>query len=541
MTPDFQMGFLIIAAAVALSVPLGKWMRLVLCPVAEGRFDRALKDGLGRSFCGEQDWKGYLLSMLGFNLVLFVLCVLVLAFQHVLPFNSDPVGRMSPDLVFNTAVSFVTNTGMGHYADGAVGSGAPTLVLIVLQFASAATGIAVFTAFCRLISGERSPGNFFVDFGRTLFGVLLPLSLVVSLLLAIGGLPMCFDGAEQARTLEGGVQLIRRGPVAAFVAIKQLGTNGGGFFAANSAHPFENAGLLTNFIECVSLPLLPMACIWMFGLVTGRCRDAAVIFVVLLVFLVAKAALCCAWEGTDNLAGRELRLGAAPVWTTLTTCASNGSLNATLDGMKPLAVLVPLAGMWFNVTFGGVGSGFLALFAYVIVAVFISGLMVGRTPECFGRKVETSEMKLAILVLLLHPLLILGGTALFCVMPDWVRAVTPGPGFRGFTEALYEMTSAAANNGSGFKGLLSDTVPWNLATGFLMLVGRYVPLALMLALAGGLAAKKPVPVTVGTLRTDTLLFGCVLALAVIFIGALLFLPVAVLGPFADYLSTLEVR
>jgi len=533
--------FVLIGVAAALSYALGKGMHCVFCPERPNALDRLLTAVLGARAAAGQDGRHYFVSLLLFNAVLVVFTGAVLICT----------GNLSADLLFNTVVSFVTNTNLQHYPEGAITNFGIVFGLMGLQFASAATGLAVFVQVCRLLAGCGDKGNFYLDAGRALFGVLVPVALAAAVLLALCGVPMSFARGENAALLEGGSRLIELGPLAAFVSIKQLGTNGGGFFCANSAHPFENVSFYSNFLECVLLVLVPMACIWLFGRIVRRPRDAWVIFGVLLLFLAVKTALAVWWESAPaaaaeglpvvasaNLEGKELRLGtaAAPVWNVLTTCSSNGSANSALSSQNPLTSLVPLAGMWFNVTFGGIGSGFLGLFAYVIVAVFISGLMVGRTPEYLGRKVETGEMKRAILILLLHPFSILVVTALFCLVPAWGRASALNAGFHGFTEILYEITSASANNGSGFGGLRDNTVAWNLATGLVMLVGRYVPIGLSLAIAGGLAAKTAVPDSKGTLRTDTVLFGVVLAAIVLFVGALLFLPVAVLGPLAEHLT-----
>jgi K+-transporting ATPase ATPase A chain len=362
---------------------------------------------------------------------------------------------------------------------------------------------------------------------------------------------MTMQGAVDARTIEGAVQTISRGPVAAFVAIKQLATNGGGFFGANSAHPFENPSFFTNVVECVSILLIPMACVWMFGRITHRMRHAAIVFAVMVTLLVAQVGLATYFESapavalaglptsdTLNWEGKELRFGfaASAAWAAFTTATSNGSVNCMHDSLNPLTGLVLLVGMWLNVAFGGVGVGFINMFIYIIVGVFICGMMVGRTPEYLTRKVETREMKLALLALLVHPLLILGGTAFFA-MTSLGREAVLNPGSHGFTEILYEFTSAAANNGSGFEGLGDNTPAWNVAAGAIMLVSRFVPIILPLAIAGSLATKKPTPETTGTFRTDTLMFGFVLLGTVIFLGALMFFPVAVLGPIAEHLLT----
>jgi K+-transporting ATPase ATPase A chain len=419
-----------------------------------------------------------------------------------------------------------------------------------LQFVSAATGIAALTALARGLSGKTLLGNFYRDLMRATLLVLLPLAVVVAVLLLLGGVPMTVQGSATARTLEGALQTIARGPVAAFVAIKQLGTNGGGFFGPNSAHPFENASFISNIVECVSIVLIPMASVWMFGRITGQMRHAGIIFAVMGVLLAGKVGLAVHFESaptaafsglpvqaTGNLEGKELRFGqaAGPLWGTVTTATSNGSVNSMHDSFNPLTGLIPLAGMWLNVTFGGVGVGLINMFIYIIIGVFICGMMVGRTPEYFSRKVETREMKLALLALLIHPLFILGGTAIFALMP-WGVSTVHNPGAHGFTEILYEFSSAAANNGSGFEGLGDNTIPWNVATGVIMLLARFIPIILPLAIAGSLAAKKTAPETTGTLRTDSLLFGTVIFGSVLFIGALLFLPVAVLGPIAEHLA-----
>jgi K+-transporting ATPase ATPase A chain len=363
-------------------------------------------------------------------------------------------------------------------------------------------------------------------------------------------MPMTFEGAAVAQTLEGVVQKIARGPVAAMVAIKQLGTNGGGFFGPNSTHPFENPGFWTNILENVAIILIPMATVWMFGRIVNRRKDAVVIFATMLVMYVgfltvanvAETAPTRAFAGlpvaaAPNLEGKELRFGptAGPTWAVSTTVTSNGSVDSMHDSLNPLTGLVPMMGMWLNCIFGGVGVGFINMFIFIIVAVFIAGLMVGRTPEYLTKKVEAREMKLALLALLAHPLFILGGTALFAATA-WGQGTVLNKGSHGFSEILYEFSSATANNGSGFEGLGDNTVPWNVATGVAMLLARFIPIIAPVAIAGFLAVKKSAPETSGTLRTNSVLFGVVLFATVIVIGALLFMPVAVLGPVAEHLS-----
>lgn len=548
---------LILGTAVLLSWPLSKAMTWAMNP--GGKKDGFRKSieilfqkAAGRAIAGDQTWREYALSMLLFNGFMFIVVYAVLSLQQVLPFNPDGKGALSADLIFHTAASFTSNTNLQHYSgEASLSYLSQILGLMWLQFVSAATGIAALTALARGLSGKPLFGNFYRDLMRATFLVLLPMAVVTAVLLLMGGVPMTLQGAVMARTLEGALQPITRGPVAAFMAIKQLGTNGGGFFGPNSAHPFENPSFFTNTIECLSIILIPMASVWMFGRITRRMRHAFIVFTVMGLLLVATAGLAVYFESAPtatftglpvqaagNLEGKELRFGsvAGPLWATLTTATSNGSVDSMLDSFNSLTGLIPLAGMWLNVVFGGVGVGLINMFLYIIVGVFICGMMVGRTPEYFNRKVETREMKLALLALLIHPLFILGGTALFALTP-WGVSTVHNPGAHGLTEILYEFSSAAANNGSGFEGLGDNTVPWNVATGVIMLVARFIPIILPLAIAGSLASKKPAPETAGTLRTDTFLFGMVILGSVVFIGALLFLPVAVLGPIAEHLAT----
>jgi len=547
---------LILGLAVLLSWPLAKGMQWAMHPGEHiGGFRQRIESLFqrvgGRAVGQDQNWKAYALSMLFFNAVMFGVVYAVLAFQQSLPLNPDGKGALEPSLIFNTVASFVTNTNLQHYSgEVSMSYFSQIFGLMWLQFVSAATGIAALAALARGLAGKTRIGNFYRDLMRATFLVLLPLAVVVALLLVLGGVPMTLQGAATVKTLEGALQTIARGPVAVFVAIKQLGTNGGGYFGPNSTHPFENPSFFINLVECICIIQIPMACVWLFGRITGRMRHAAVIFAVMSALLVTKVGFAVYFESaptaafaglpiqaTGNLEGKELRFGTAAgaVWAVVTTATSNGSVNCMHDSLNPLTGLMPLIGMWLNMTFGGVGVGVINLFIYVIVGVFICGMMVGRTPEYLGRKVETREMKLALLALLVHPLFILGGTALFAAT-SWGAATVHNPGAHGFSEILYEFSSSAANNGSGFEGLGDNTVPWNVATGVVMLFARFIPILLPLAIAGSLAAKKPTPETVGTLRTDTPLFGWVILGSVILIGALLFLPVAVLGPIAEHLA-----
>lgn len=556
---------LIIGLAAALSLPLGRYMaRRLDRPGADNLVERLIDTG-------PQGWKQYCYSMVGFNVVVFVLGFAVLALQPYLPLNPDNKGMLSPTTIFNTAASFLTNTNLQHYS-GEVHLSYFSQVFFICwkQFVTPSIGLAALLAVIRGLRGDPNLGNFYLDTWRGVVYVFLPLSLIVATLLIVGGTPMTLDGNVKVTTLEGGEQTIARGPVAAIVAIKQLGTNGGGFFGANSAHPFENPNAWTNVLSCLSIILVPMACVVMFGLMLKAHRHAGLIFAVMAVFLVAFTAWGIATDtarpnpgltglpldqSNGNLEGKELRFGpsAGPTWAAITTCTSNGSVNCMHDSLNPLAGLTPLSGMWLNCNFGGVGVGLINFLVYLVVAVFFAGLMVGRTPEYLGKKVEAREMKLAMLALLIHPIMILAPTGLFAVK-EWGTASTNNPGAHGLSEILYEFTSASANNGSGFEGLAdtwgfndpeknpSKPGPfsrhWDIATGLVMVICRFVPIIAPIALAASLARKKPTPFTAGTLRTDSLTFGAILLGTIVLVGALLFLPVAALGPVAEHLGPL---
>jgi potassium-transporting ATPase potassium-binding subunit len=494
---------LIVGGTVLLSWPLGRYMAALF----SGRFARADRlFAAATGGAGEQDWKQYSLALIAFNVVMFAFVFTLLATQHLLPLNPDGQGAASLDLVFNTAASFTTNTNLQHYSGESTWSYLAQLGgLMWLQFVSAATGIAALAALARGIGGQASMGNFFLDVQRASFCVLLPLAMLLASAIALAGVPMTLEGAASVTTLEGASQTIARGPAAAFVAIKQLGTNGGGFFGPNSTHPLENPTFWSNALEMIAIILIPMACVWMFGRIIGRPKHAAVIFGVMAALLAIKLTAAVTFEtaptqafsdlavtqDVGNLEGKELRLGATtgPLWAVLTTATSNGSVGAMHDSLNPLTGLVPMAGMWLNETFGGVGVGMINMFLYIALAVFVAGMMVGRTPEYLGHRIEGREMRLVVLALIAHPLLILGGTALFAATP-WGLDTLNNTGAHGFSEILYEFSSAAANNGSGFEGLGDNTPAWNIATGLVMLIGRYLPIIVPLAIVGSLMAKR---------------------------------------------------
>ncbi len=548
----------IVGTTVILSWPLGRYMKWAMDPDPEangftGRFNR-LFGSLGGPFTREsQTWKPYTVSMLIFNVIMFVLSFGFMALQQYLPLNPDGKGAIEGSLIFNTAASFTSNTNLQHYSGEVSMSYLSQLcALMWLQFVSAATGIAVLTALARGLAGRKDMGNFFIDLQRATFLVLLPMALIVASLMVIGGMPMTLAGAAQATTLEGMGQTIARGPVAAFLTIKQLGTNGGGFFGPNSTHPFENPTFWTNALSMISIILIPMASVWMFGRIVARLRHAAVVFGVMMVLLLFKISGAVWFESAPtqafaglpieqnigNLEGKEMRFGApegsGPLWGVLTTSTSNGSVGAMHDSLNPMAGLMPMIGMWLNATFGGVGVGMINMFIYIILAVFMAGMMVGRTPEYLNRRVEAYEVKLAVLALFVHAFLILGGTALFAATP-WGQTTLNNAGPHGFSEILYEFSSASANNGSGFEGLGDNTVPWNVATGIVMLLARYIPIILPLAMAGSLSAKRPTAQSAGTLGVEDGTFGVMLIATILFIGALTFFPAAAMGPIAEHL------
>lgn len=551
---------LIVGGTVLLSWPLGRYMKWAMDPdrpdVGEaGKLTRIFQ-GIGGTITNTpQDWKQYMFAMLTFNVVMFVVSFSILALQQYLPLNPDKLGPIEGSLIFNTAASFTSNTNLQHYSGESTLSYISQLgALMWLQFVSAATGKAALTALARGLSGRADLGNFFIDLQRASFLVLLPLALVVATLMVLAGMPMTLEGAAKAMTLEGIEQTIARGPVAAFVTIKQLGTNGGGFFGPNSTHPFENPNFLTNALSMVSIIVIPMASVWMFGRILGRMRHAAVVFAVMLVLLLAKTAGAVYFEqaptqafaglpieqNVGNLEGKEMRFGATsgPTWAVLTTSTSNGSVGAMHDSLNPMTGLFPMIGMWLNATFGGVGVGMINMFLYIIVGVFIAGMMVGRTPEYLGWRVESREVKLAILAILAHAFFILGGTAIFAATPWGVQTLN-NSGPHGFSEMLYEFSSASANNGSGFEGLGDNTVPWNIATGIVMLLARFIPIILPLAIVGSLMTKRRSAESAGTLGVEDGTFAGMLIATILVVGALTFFPAATLGPLAEHFTYIK--
>lgn len=506
----------------------------------------------------QMDWKEAMKAMLVLNLIFFLAAITILLTQGYHPFwNPDGIAGMEPTTAFNTAISFMTNTNLQHYS-GETGASYLTqlLVFCFLQFVSAGTGIAAMAMLFKGIAQKQSGdlGNFYKLFLKSCTRILLPVAFVVALILIWEGTPSTFKGADTVITMEGDTVNVARGPVAPMVAIKQVGTNGGGYFGPNSTHPFENPTYLTNIAENFAILFIPIALVFAFGFYIGRPKVGYAFFLTMTVVFVSFVAGSVYFEmqgnpkiaamGIDNslgnMEGKEVRFGtaASALWGVSTTSTSNGSVNSMHDSHTPLSGGIFMLDMMINAIYGGVGVGFINFFVFVVIAVFISGLMVGRTPELFGKKIEAKEVKIAALVAITHPMLILVTTAIAAYTharnPDigWLN----NPSFHGFSEMLYEFTSSAANNGSGFEGLGDATPFWNIMCGVVMILGRFIPIIGPLAIAGSMAAKKYIPESSGTLRVDTVAFNTVLLAVIFIIAALSFFPALTLGPLAEYFS-----
>lgn len=547
-------------ATVVLAIPFGKYIakvyggsRTFLDPVFKpiekcfykfSRIDSSV----------EMNWQQHLFALLTINLVWFILGMLILMTQQWLPLNPDKNPNMSPDLAFNTTISFVVNCNLQHYSGETGISYLGQLWLMFLQFVSAGTGMAaavvLFKAFREKTTTQL--GNFYDFFIKSCTRILLPVSFIVALILVFNGTPMTFEGKDNVTSLQGDPVEVSRGPAAAFIAIKHVGTNGGGFFGANSAHPFENPNYITNITEMMAQFIIPVAMIFAFGYFIGRKKLSWMIFSVmtvgflLLVIPNIKMEMdgnpAIAAMGIDNssgaMEGKEIRIGAAAsgFWSIVTTVISTGSVNSMHDSSMPLSGMNELLAMMINCFYGGVGVGILNFFIFIILAVFVSGLMVGRTPEFLGKKIEAREMKIAMIIALIHPFLILLGTGLATALPQWGASSLNNPGFHGFSEILYEYTSSSANNGSGFEGLGDNTLWWNISTGFVLILSRFLPIIGPVAIAGLLAGKKCIPESAGTLKTDTATFGLMVFAVIIIVAALSFFPALTLGPIAEYFS-----
>lgn len=570
-----------------LVIPVGRYLYHIAAgkhTFADPVFDRV--DGAIYKLGGVDphkgmNWKQYAMALIGTNAVMIAIGYIILRIQSLPLLNPNGIEGMEPTLAFNTIISFMTNTNLQHYSgESGLSYLSQMLVIIFMMFVSAASGYAACVAFIRGLAGKTKDnvGNFFADLVRITTRVLLPFSLIGGLLLVWQGVPQNFSENVVVQTLEGTYQVLAMGPVAALEIIKHLGTNGGGFFGANSTTPMENPTILSNLIELYSMMLLPGACVITFGKMVGDGRlqhqksktpenalpahqegitarllgkEGRSIFLAMGILFLVGLSLCY-WaelqgnpalaeiglnQSAGSMEGKEVRFGIAQsaLFTTVTTSFTTGTVNNMHDTLTPLGGMVPLLHMMLNCVFGGKGVGLMNIILYAILAVFICGLMVGRTPEYLGKKIEGREMKLTALAIIIHPLLILAFSAL-AVATAAGRAGITNPGFHGLSQVLYEYASSAANNGSGFEGLADNTYFWNITTGIVMFLGRYLPIVIQLAIAGSLMKKNYINESAGTLRTSTVSFAVILVFVVYIFAALTFFPALALGPIAEHLT-----
>ena len=592
---------LLLIAAIVLSIPLSAYFAWLM----DGKYHapRFLRWFEELVDTGPQDWKQYVLAMLAFSVGLFVFGFVVLLLQPIAPLNPRGLGMLEPTTIFNTVISFMTNTNLQHYAgETALSNFSQTFFVLPNMFLSASIGFCALSAIIRAFRGEATVGNFFVDMWRVAMYIYVPVALVFGVIFMQQGMPMTFNSTEVATTLESGSmgldekgqakpQTIVGGPVAAVIPIKMLGTNGGGFYGMNSAHPLENPTATANFFTTLAMMIFPFSLVLMYGRMLGRIRHSVVIYGVMLTMMIGLIVWVMVFDTMQpnpgltaragatyqianpsapngkidvvsppvaalpvdqhlgNLEGKELRFGtsADAAFAAITTDVTCGAINAEMDSLNPLAGLSPMIGMWVNCVFGGKGVGMINLLLFLIVGVFLAGQMVGRTPEYLGRKVGAREMKLAMIALLVHPILILGPAGLFAAT-SWGTTAEANPGAHGFSEIVYQYSSASANNGSAMDGLgvtyglnnnsspSPEAVPWDIGTGLVMLFSRYLPIIAPIAMAFSLGRKKMAPVTLGTMSDNTFTFGMLLLGTIAVVGALLFLPIAALGPFAEHLG-----
>lgn len=556
---------------VLLAIPLGRYIAKVFAG------EKTLTDFINPvekliyRVCGidpqkEMNWKEFLKALLTINMLWFVYAFFMLLFQHKLPLNPDGNAGQTPDLAFNTAISFLVNCDLQHYSgESGVTYLTQLFVVTFLQFVSAATGIAALVGVFNALKAKTTNnlGNFWEIFTKTITRILLPVCIVIAILFILNGMPSSFAGKDTITTLQGDTVNVSCGPVAGMVAIKHLGTNGGGWFGANSAHPLENPNYFTNMLEMIAQTVIPIAMLFAMGLYIKRKKFAYVIFGIMTIGMlclliptmvseisgstaIAKLGVS---QPTGAMEGKEVRFGpaASGYWSIITTVISTGSVNSMHDSSMPVSGLMQLLAMMINAFYGGCGVGILNYYIYIIIAVFISGLMVGRTPELMGHKVEGREVKIAAIVTLLSAFLIKGGAALAAYFvahhPEITWSVKPSawlnnPSYHGFSEMLYEYTSANANNGSGFEGLGDNNIFWNLTTGFVLIFARFLPIIGPVAIAGLLAKKKFIPESAGTLKTDSLTFGVMTMAVILIINALSYFPALALGPIAEALSSI---
>lgn len=563
--------------------PIGKYvyhvstMKKTFADPVFDRFDHVLYKVL-KIDTTNMGWKKYALTLLLVNAFFVFIGYIILRIQSLGILNPNHIGNMEESLSFNTIISFMTNTNLQHYSgESGLSYLSCLFVIIMMMFTSAATGYAASVAMVRGILGKKM-GNFYVDFIRIITRFLLPLSILIGLLLVWQGVPQNLHSNIVVSTIEGKFQDIASGPIAALESIKHLGTNGGGFLGANSSTPLENPTIISNLIELFSMMLLPAACVFTFGhmaydkyqerkLSNSKIvavhdnkkikkriwmgKEGRTIFVAMAVLFVIGLGICYYSEmqgnhavemagitqNTGNMEGKEVRFGVAQssLFTTVTTSFTTGTVNNMHDTLTPMGGFVPLLHMMLNVVFGGAGVGLMNMLIYAIIAVFISGLMIGRTPEYLGKKIEGKEMRLAALCIIIHPLLILGFSALAISIHAGLEGIT-NPGFHGLTQVLYEFSSSAANNGSGFEGLADNTLFWNVSCGIVMFLARYIPIIIQLGIAGSLMNKIDMNESSGTLKTNTMTFAVVLVVVVYIFAALTFLPALALGPISELLT-----
>jgi K+-transporting ATPase ATPase A chain len=594
--------FSVIAIPVILAIPLSRYLNWIM----DGHYrpSSLLKWFEDRVSSGPQNWKQYAISLLVFNTGLFVFGYLILVVQPWMPLNPRGLGALAPTTILNTVMSFCTNTDIQHYSgDVAFSNFSQIFFCLPMFFLSASIGFCALTAVIRAFRSDPNVGNFFLDMWRVVFYTFLPAAFAMSLLFLCTGMPMTYQSDYQVSTLEPAAmgtdnngqpkqQTIVVGPLAAFVPMKMLGTNGGGFYGMNSAHPFENPTAMANVLTTSGMMLFPMALVLMYGRMLRRLRHAWVIFSVMLVLLVGTVLWTIRFDTLrpnpgltahpnartfeipsatapggkriinvaavaglpldqhlGNLEGKELRFGtsAGATFAAATVDFTCGAIICEHDSLNPMAALSPFFGMWVNCIFGGKGVGMINLLLFLIIGIFVVGQMVGRTPEYLGKKIGAREVKLAMIALLIHPLVILAPSGLFAAT-NWGIKAESNAGAHGFSQIVYQFSSDSANNGSAFDGLgvsyglnnnaspAPEAVPWDIAATFVILFGRFIPIIAPIALAGFLGVKKSTPFGLGTLRDDTFTFGCLLLGTIVIIGALLFLPVAALGPMAEHLG-----
>ncbi len=590
---------LLIAVTIILSIPLSRYFTWIM----EGRYHAPgfLRWFETRLNSGPQNWKQYAVALLVFNIMLFAFGFIMLSLQPLAPLNPLGRGILSPTTIFNTVISFMTNTNLQHYSgDQHLSNFSQIFFILPNMFLSASVGFCALAAIIRAFRGEATVGNFFVDMWRVMVYIYVPAALIVGVIFMQQGMPMTLDTQQTVATLEPGsmgvdshgaanAQNIIVGPVAAVIPIKMLGTNGGGFYGMNSAHPLENPTALTNFLTIFGMMIFPFTLVLMYGRMLRKLRHSVVIYGVMLTLMIGLVGWSVYWDtlkpnpaftGTTtarsynvnapsgkrtvtlpavaslpvdqhlgNLEGKELRFGtsAGAVFAAITTDVTCGAINAEADSLNPMSSLSPFIGMWLNCVFGGKGVGVINFLLFLIVGVFLAGQMVGRSPEYLGRKVGSREMKLAMIALLVHPILILGPSGLFAAT-DWGAKAVSNPGPHGLSQIVYQYSSASANNGSAFDGLgvtygfndnpspAPEAAALDVGTGLVMLFARYIPIIAPMAMAFYLGRKKVAPASMGTMRDDTMTYACLLLGTIVVIGALLFLPVAALGPVAEHLG-----